>query len=143
MNSYKIRQTSLLGTIFIFLLILSGLRILFVALMLFMGGTEELSFLTVIMAPVYVIVFIVSIFMVIRTRRSDLVLNSDGLVYTPPLGATKLLFYSDLEKVSMGGRSYIIYTRDGKKLITFDDFRTQNASGIIAFLKSKGVPMEM
>lgn len=143
MNSYKIRQTSLLGTIFIFLLILSGLRILFVALMLFMGGTEELSFLTVIMAPVYVIVFIVSIFMVIRTRRSDLVLNDDGLVYTPPLGATKLLFYSDLEKVSMGGRSYIIYTRDGKKLITFDDFRTQNASGIIAFLKSKGVPMEM
>lgn len=143
MNSYKIRQTSLLGTIFIFLLILSGLRILFVALMLFMGGTEELSFLTVIMAPVYVVVFIVSIFMVIRTRRSDLVLNSDGLVYTPPLGATKLLFYSDLEKVSMGGRSYIIYTRDGKKLITFDDFRTQNASGIIAFLKSKGVPMEM
>ena len=143
MNSYKIRQTSLLGTIFIFLLILSGLRILFVALMLFMGGTEELSFLTVIMAPVYVIVFIVSIFMVIRTRRSDLVLNSDGLVYTPPLGAAKLLFYSDLQKVSMGGRSYIIYTRDGKKLITFDDFRTQNASGIIAFLKSKGVPMEM
>ncbi|MCI8799719.1 hypothetical protein NSB25_05280 [Acetatifactor muris] len=143
MNSYKIRQTSLLGTIFIFLLILSGLRILFVALMLFMGGTEELSFLTVIMAPVYVVVFIVSIFMVIRTRRSDLVLNDDGLVYTPPLGATKLLFYSDLEKVSMGGRSYIIYTRDGKKLITFDDFRTQNASGIIAFLKSKGVPMEM
>ena len=143
MNSYKIRQTSLLGTIFIFLLILSGLRILFVALMLFMGGTEELSFLTVIMAPVYVVVFIVSIFMVIRTRRSDLVLNDDGLVYTPPLGATKLLFYSDLQKVSMGGRSYIIYTRDGKKLITFDDFRTQNASGIIAFLKSKGVPMEM
>ncbi len=143
MNSYKIRQTSLLGTIFIFLLILSGLRILFVALMLFMGGTEELSFLTVIMAPVYVVVFIVSIFMVIRTRRSDLVLNDDGLVYTPPLGATKLLFYSDLQKVSMGGRSYIIYTRDGKKLITFDDFRTQDASGIIAFLKSKGVPMEM
>ncbi len=97
MNSYKIRQTSLLGTIFIFLLILSGLRILFVALMLFMGGTEELSFLTVIMAPVYVVVFIVSIFMVIRTRRSDLVLNSDGLVYTPPLGAAKLLFYSDLQ----------------------------------------------
>ena len=143
MNSYKIRQTSLLVTIFIFLLILSGLRILFVALMLFMGGTEELSFLTVIMAPVYVVVFIVSIFMVIRTRRSDLVLNDDGLVYTPPLGATKLLFYSDLQKVSMGGRSYIIYTRDGKKLITFDDFRTQDASGIIAFLKSKGVPMEM
>ena len=43
----------------------------------------------------------------------------------------------------MGGRSYILYTMDGKKLVTFNDFRTDNASEIVAFLKSKGVKAEI
>ena len=76
-------------------------------------------------------------------RHSQLSLNEDGLVYTSLLGATRNLSYKDLQKLSMGGRSYILYTIDGKKLITFDDFRTDNASEIVAFLKSKGVRTEI
>ncbi|MCI9142806.1 MAG: hypothetical protein HFH87_09315 [Lachnospiraceae bacterium] len=140
MNSYKIKKTSGVTVLFTLLLALSGFRLLFICIML---ATEELPRMTLIMAVVYIIIFGISLFMVIKARRCSLTLNEDGLVYIPPLGAPKVFSYSDLQKVSMGGRSYIIYTRDSKKLVTFDDFRTENASQIIAFLKAKGVPAEL
>ena len=69
--------------------------------------------------------------------------NDSGIVYAPAFGAVRNLAYNDLQKLSMGGRSYILYTMDGKKLVTFNDFRTDNASEIVAFLKSKGVKAEI
>ena len=140
MNTYKIKKTSGMTVIFTLLLVLSGIRLLFTFIML---ATEELPRITLFLAVFYIILFVISLFMVIKGRRCSLVLNDNGLLYTPPLGAVKNLTYQDIQKVSMGGRSYIIYTTDGKKLITFDDFRTENASKIIAFLKTKGVHTEI
>ena len=58
-------------------------------------------------------------------------------------GAPKLLSYHDLQKVSIGGKMYIIYTRNGKKLVTFSDFHMENAREVVAFLKAKGVRTEI
>lgn len=140
MNTYRIKKTSGITVIFTLLLVLSGIRLLFTFIML---ATEELPRFTLFLAVFYIILFVISLFMVIKGRRCSLVLNDNGLLYTPPLGAVRNLTYQDIQKVSMGGRSYILYTTDGKKLITFDDFRTENASKIIAFLKTKGVHTEI
>ncbi len=140
MNSYKIKKTSGSTVFFTVLLVLSGTRLIFNGISLAMGDLPLIAF---ILAIFYAVLFAVSLYMVIRGRRCSLTLNDNGLVYTPPLGAEKRLSYQDIQKVSMGGRTYVIYTTDGKKLIKFDDFRTENASKIIAFLKAKGVPTEI
>ena len=99
--------------------------------------------MTVILLVVYGIAAVVFLILLLRIRRSHLIFSENGIVYTPPFGDVKNLAYSDLQKLSMGGRSYILYTLDGKKLVTFDDFRTDNASEIVAFLKSKGIKAEI
>ena len=95
------------------------------------------------MLVVYGIAAVVFLILLLRMRRSHLIFSDNGIVYTPAFGDVRNLSYSDLQKLSMGGRSYILYTLDGKKLVTFDDFRTDNASEIVAFLKSKGVRAEI
>ena len=75
----------------------------------------------------------------IRTRRHKLALHAGHCVYMPLFGAPRNLSYSDLDRLDMGGRTYILYAKDGKKLVTFDDFHMENAHEIISFLKQKGV----
>lgn len=90
----------------------------------------------------YGIVLAGSVFLLIRlvrTRRHKLTLQTNDCVYMPLFGAPRNLSYHDLDRIDMGGKTYILYTKDGKKLVTFDDFHMENAHEIIAFLKEKGV----
>ena len=74
-----------------------------------------------------------------RTRKHKLTLQANDCVYMPLFGTPRNLSYSDLDRIDMGGKTYILYGKDGKKLVTFDDFHMENAHEIIAFLKQKGV----
>lgn len=141
MNQYKLKKSSPLTGILAALLALAVIRFLFVVLTI--SSREIPVGMTVILLAAYGIASVVFLILLLRMRRSHLIFSENGIVYTPPFGAVKNLVYSDLQKLSMGGRSYILYTLDGKKLVTFDDFRTDNASEIVAFLKSKGVKTEI
>ncbi len=141
MNQYKLKKSSPLTGILAALLALAVIRFLFVVLTI--SSREIPVGMTVILLAAYGIASVVFLILLLRMRRSHLIFSENGIVYTPPFGAVKNLAYSDLQKLSMGGRSYILYTLDGKKLVTFDDFRTDNASEIVAFLKSKGVKTEI
>ena len=94
-------------------------------------------------AVVYGVIAAVCIILWAVTKRCGLTLNKDGLVYKPIFGASRNLAYSDLQKVCIGGKTYIIYTANGEKLISFDDSSTEDAGKIIAFLKGKGVKTEL
>ncbi len=141
MNQYKLKKSSPLTGILAALLALAVIRFLFVVLTI--SSREIPVGMTVILLVVYGIAAVVFLILLLRIRRSHLIFSENGIVYTPPFGDVKNLAYSDLQKLSMGGRSYILYTLDGKKLVTFDDFRTDNASEIVAFLKSKGIKAEI
>lgn len=141
MNQYKLKKSSPLTTIIAILLVLAIIR--FVSTILLMSYTETEMATVIILLVVYGISSVVFLILLLRMRRSHLILNDSGIVYTPAFGAVKNLAYSDLQKLSMGGRSYILYSLDGKKLVTFDDFRTDNAREIVAFLKAKGVRTEI
>lgn len=141
MNQYKLKKNSPLAGIVAALLTLIVIRFILAIVMLTYEETQRLS--VIVLLTAYGIAAVVLIFLLIRMRRSHLLLNDNGIIYTPPFGAVRNLSYRDLQKLSMGGRSYILYTLDGKKLVTFDDFRTDNASEIVAFLKAKGVKAEL
>ncbi len=141
MNQYKLKKSSPLTGILAALLALAVIRFLFVVLTI--SSREIPVGMTVILLVVYGIAAVVFLILLLRIRRSHLIFSENGIVYTPPFGDVKNHAYSDLQKLSMGGRSYILYTLDGKKLVTFDDFRTDNASEIVAFLKSKGIKAEI
>lgn len=101
---------------------------------------------TLILLIVYGILLLGSVFLLIRivkTRKHKLTLNGNGMIYMPLFGAPRSLSYSDLQKVSIGGKTYIVYTKDGKKLVTFDDFHMEDAREVVAFLKQKGVRTEI
>lgn len=141
MNQYKLKKSSPLTTILAILLVLAIIR--FVSTILLMSYAETEMATVIILLVVYGISSVVFLILLLRMRRSHLILNDSGIVYTPAFGAVKNLAYSDLQKLAMGGRSYILYSLDGKKLVTFDDFRTDNAREIVAFLKAKGVRTEI
>ena len=141
MNQYKLKKSSPLTGILAALLALAVIRFLFVVLTI--SSREIPVGMTVILLVVYGIAAVVFLILLLRIRRSHLIFSENGIVYTPHFGDVKNLAYSDMQKLSMGGRSYILYTLDGKKLVTFDDFRTDNASEIVAFLKSKGIKAEI
>ena len=141
MNRFKLKKRSTATTLVTLVLVLAAIR--FITSIMLLSYDEVLMPSVIVMLVIYGIVVLVCIILLLRMRHSQLSLNEDGLVYTSLLGATRNLSYKDLQKLSMGGRSYILYTIDGKKLITFDDFRTDNASEIVAFLKSKGVRTEI
>lgn len=141
MNRYRLKKRSPLTSLVAILLALAVIR--FVSTILLMSYSETQMAVVIIMLVVYGIAAVVFLILLLRMRRSHLIFSDNGIVYTPAFGAVRNLSYGDLQKLSMGGRSYILYTMDGKKLVTFDDFRTDNASEIVAFLKSKGVKAQI
>ena len=141
MNRYRLKKLSPLTSLVAILLALADIR--FISTILLMSYSEIRMAAVIIMLVAYGIAAVVFLILLLRMRRSHLIFSDNGIVYTPAFGAVRNLSYSDLQKLSMGGRSYILYTMGGKKLVTFDDFRTDNASEIVAFLKSKGVKAEI
>lgn len=141
MNRYRLKKRSPLTNLIAILLVLAIIR--FISTILLMSYSETQMAAVIIMLVAYGIAAVVFLLLLLRMRRSHLIFSDNGIVYTPAFGAVRNLSYSDLQKLSMGGRSYILYTMDGKKLVTFDDFRTDNASEIVAFLKSKGVKAQI
>lgn len=141
MNRFKLKKRSAVTTLIAIILVLAAIR--FITMIMLLSYDEVFMPGIIIVLAFYGITALVCAILLFRMRHSQLVLNEDGLVYTSLLGSTRNLSYHDLQKLSMGGRSYILYTVDGRKLITFDDFRTDNASEIVAFLKSKGVRTEI
>lgn len=141
MNRYKLKKRSPLTTLISILTVLAIIR--FISAILLMSYSESQMATAAIILAVYGIAAVVLLILLLRMRRSHVIIGDSGIVYTPAFGAVRNLSFSDLQKLSMGGRSYVLYTLDGKKLVTFDDFRTDNASEIVAFLKSKGVRTEI
>lgn len=141
MNRYKLKKRSPLTTLISILTALAIIR--FISAILLMSYSESQMATAAIILAVYGIAAVVLLILLLRMRRSHVIIGDSGIVYTPAFGAVRNLSFSDLQKLSMGGRSYVLYTLDGKKLVTFDDFRTDNASEIVAFLKSKGVRTEI
>lgn len=141
MNQYRLKKTSPLTGLIAVLLALSILR--FISTILIISHSEMPTAVVITMLVAYGIATVVFLILLLRLHRSHLIFNDSGIVYAPAFGAVRNLAYNDLQKLSMGGRSYILYTMDGKKLVTFNDFRTDNASEIVAFLKSKGVKAEI
>lgn len=141
MNRFKLKKRSAVTSLVAVVLMLAVVR--FIMTIVLLSYEEALMPSVILFLVIYGIVILVCSILLIRMRHSQLTLNDDGLVYTSLLGSTRNLSYNDLQKLSIGGRTYILYTINGKKLITFDDFRTDNASEIVAFLKSKGVRTEI
>ena len=141
MNRYKLKKRSPLTTLISILTVLAIIR--FISAILLMSYSESQMATAAIILAVYGIAAVVLLILLLRMRRSHVIISDSGIVYTPAFGTVRNLSFSDLQKLSMGGRSYVLYTLDGKKLVTFDDFRTDNASEIVAFLKSKGVRTEI
>ena len=141
MNRYKLKKRSPLTTLISILTVLAIIR--FISAILSMSYSESQMATAAIILAVYGIAAVVLLILLLRMRRSHVIISDSGIVYTPAFGAVRNLSFSDLQKLSMGGRSYVLYTLDGKKLVTFDDFRTDNASEIVSFLKSKGVRTEI
>ena len=113
---------------------------------LFMTSQEEAVAYLPLLLVLYGTLLFGSLFLLIRlvkTRKHKLILHENSMTYMPLFGAPKLLSYHDLQKVSIGGKMYIIYTRNGKKLVTFSDFHMENAREVVAFLKAKGVRTEI
>lgn len=141
MNRYKLKKRSPLTTLISILTVLAIIR--FISAILSMSYSESQMATSAVILAVYGIAAVVLLILLLRMRRSHVIISDSGIVYTPAFGAVRNLSFSDLQKLSMGGRSYVLYTLDGKKLVTFDDFRTDNASEIVSFLKSKGVRTEI
>lgn len=141
MNRYKLKKRSPLTTLISILTAFAIIR--FISAILLMSYSESQMATAAIILAVYGIAAVVLLILLLRMRRSHVIISDSGIVYTPAFGTVRNLSFSDLQKLSMGGRSYVLYTLDGKKLVTFDDFRTDNASEIVSFLKSKGVRTEI
>ena len=102
MNQYKLKKSSPLTGILAALLALAVIRFLFVVLTI--SSREIPVGMTVILLVVYGIAAVVFLILLLRIRRSHLIFSENGIVYTPPFGDVKNLAYSDLQKLSMGGR---------------------------------------
>lgn len=139
MYTIKSQKDNTLLSIDILVLVLTAFRF---AVTLFTLMEMEAPGSMLILMVLYGILLLGSIFLMIRlirTRKHKLTLHANDCVYMPLFGAPKNLSYRDLDRIDMGGKTYVIYTKDEKKLVTFDDFHTENAREIISFLKQKGV----
>lgn len=139
MKTYKIQANFPLTIPLAFLTVISAAWLVLNVLPIPVEGQLEPAWLNPLLAAV---LLLVSVLLLYKTNRSGLVLDDSGLVYTPFFGARRSLSYGDLAKISTGGKSYCLYTTDGKRLIQFDDTYTKDASQIVAFLKEKGVRSE-
>lgn len=140
MNTYKIRADFRLALPVAFVAVLSAAWLILNILPIPVEGQLEPEWLNPVIAT---ILLIPSAILAFKMNRCNLVLNETGLVFTPLFGAARNLTYGDIQKISIGGKTYSIYTTDGKTLIRFDDDYNSNASEIVTFLKSKGVKAEL
>lgn len=140
MNTVIVKKKSPLTGLVTLVLVLDIIRLIAIIAMAFQGST---SVLTWVLTGFYAALLIVCIPLLIRMTKSQLAFQGSGMIYTPLLGQKREMSYSDIQKIYIGGRKYVMYNSEGKKFFTFDDFRTEKASEIVAFLKSKGVRTEM
>ena len=139
MYTIKSQKDNVLLSITVLVLIMAAARLVAV---LYLMAELEAPGSTLVLLILYGILLLGSIFLLIRlvrTRKHKLTLQANDCVYMPLFGAPRNLSYSDIDRIDMGGKTYILYGKDGKKLVTFDDFHMENAHEIIAFLKQKGV----
>ncbi|MCI8542608.1 hypothetical protein [Acetatifactor aquisgranensis] len=139
MYTIKSQKDNVLLSITVLVLITASARLVAV---LYLMTELEAPGSTLVLVILYGIVLLGSIFLLlrlVRTRKHKLTLQANDCVYMPLFGTPRNLSYSDLDRIDMGGKTYILYGKDGKKLVTFDDFHMENAHEIIAFLKQKGV----
>lgn len=139
MYTIKSQKENALLSIDILIVALTALR--FVMTLFRLMEMDAPSYMLILMV-FYGLILLGSIFLMIRlirTRKHKLTLHANDCVYMPLFGAARNLSYRDLDRIDMGGKTYALYSKDGKKLVTFDDFHTENARDIIAFLKQKGV----
>lgn len=140
MTTYKISADFRLALPVGFVAALSAIWLILNILPIPVEGQLEPEWLNPVVAT---ILLIPSGILAFKMSRCSLTLNEDGLVFTPLFGAVRHLTYGDIQKISIGGKTYKIYTADGKTLIRFDDTYNSNASEIVTFLKSKGVKAEL
>ena len=139
MYTIKSQKDNVLLSITVLVLITASARLVAV---LYLMTELEAPGSTLVLVILYGIVLLGSIFLLlrlVRTRKHELTLQANDCVHMPLFGTPRNLSYSDLDRIDMGGKTYILYGKDGKKLVTFDDFHMENAHEIIAFLKQKGV----
>lgn len=140
MNTIIVKKKSPLTGLVAVVLILDIVRL---AAIVALSFQQTLSTPIWVLCGFYAVLLVVCILLLIRMTRSQLAFQGDGMIYTPLLGQKREMSYNDIQKVYIGGKKYVMYTSDGKKFFTFDDFRTENASDIVAFLKKKGVRTEI
>ncbi|MCI9338618.1 MAG: hypothetical protein HFH93_13985 [Lachnospiraceae bacterium] len=143
MYTIKSQKDNTLVTIVLLILLITAFR--FAVTFCSLTDLDAAGYMLALMV-VYGVILLGGAFMLIRllrTRKRKLTLHGSDCVYMPLLGAPRRLTYGDLDRVDMGGKTYVIYGRDGKKLVTFDDFHTENAHEIIDFLKQKGVKTQI
>lgn len=139
MYTIKSQKDNALLSVIVLVLVASAARL--ASALYLMTELESPGWLLIVLV-LYGIILLSGIFLLlrlVRTRRHKLTLHANDCVYMPLFGAPRNLPYSDLDRIDMGGRTYILYGKDGKKLVTFDDFHMENAHEIISFLKQKGV----
>ena len=141
MNHFKLRKNSPAVPIVSIILALAVIR--FVSSLLVLFYEETLISYLYIFLVLYGIAALVCVILLVRMRSSQRMSQDSNITYTPLFGPDRELSYSELQKLSMGGRTYVLYTMDGRKLVKFNDLHTDNASEIVAFLKSKGVKTEI
>lgn len=140
MRTYRISANFSFALPVTFIAVLSAAWLILNILPIPVEGQFEPKWINPVLAT---ILLIPTGFLSFKMHRCCLTLHENDLVYTPLLGAPRNMSYKDLQKISIGGKSYCIYKADGKVLIRFDDAFTSDASDIVAFLKSKGVPTEL
>ena len=140
MKTYKISANSPFTVPVVFITVLSAAWLILNLLPIPVEGQFEPKWINPVLAAVLLIPFG---FLSFKMHRRSLTLHENDMVYIPLLGAPRTMSYSDLQKISIGGKSYCLYTSDGKVLLRFDDAFTSNASDIVAFLKSKVVKAEL
>ncbi len=140
MRTYKISANSSFTVPVVFITVLSAAWLILNILPIPVEGQFEPQWINPVLATILLIPFG---FLSFKMHRRSLTLHENDLVYIPLLGAPRTMSYSDLQKITTGGKSYCLYTADGKVLMRFDDNYTSDASDIVAFLKSKGVKAEL
>ena len=136
------KRSNLTGLVGI-VLALDAIRLVSCIIMVAQGQDYAMFLPLKLLIGIYAVVLVICIALLIRMNRSQLAFMNNNMVYTPLLGKKREMAYSEIQKIYIGGKNYVLYNSEGKKFFTFDDFRTDKASQIVAFLKAKGVRTEM
>ena len=115
MYTIKSQKDNVLLSITVLVLITASARLVAV---LYLMTELEAPGSTLVLVILYGIVLLGSIFLLlrlVRTRKHKLTLQANDCVYMPLFGTPRNLSYSDLDRIDMGGKTYILYGKDGKK----------------------------